>query len=301
MMAFYYAYQPIIDFFLIAIGLGYSQQIVLKAGVFSIATAGFSALGAYTTAIMVTRYGINPFFAIFCAALMGIVSAYILSLPLTKLRGAFQAIATLAFVQVVIALLLYFEDFTGGALGVTHIPRLTNTLWLLLAVGVTMYVIWAISRSKIGRVFGALREDDSVAASLGIPIKFYYALAFMISGVIGAVFGGMRSLYVFNIEPIDFGFAAMVASLTVAVLGGRNTLLGPIAGAAIMAILPEVARPLAENRGIVNGIILILVITFLPNGVGDEITYWFRRKFRKSGTIVETPAKQEATRVVTSH
>lgn len=301
MMAFYYAYQPIIDFFLIAVGLGYSQQIVLKAGVFSIATAGFSALGAYTTAIMVTRYGINPFIAIFCAALMGIVSAYILSLPLTKLRGAFQAIATLAFVQVVIALLLYFEDFTGGALGVTHIPRLTNTLWLLLAVGVTMYVVWSISRSKIGRVFGALREDDAVAASLGIPIQFYYALAFMISGVIGAVFGGMRSLYVFNIEPIDFGFAAMVASLTVAVLGGRNTLLGPIAGAAIMAILPEIARPLAENRGIVNGVILILVITFLPNGVGDEITYWFRRKFRKAGTIVETPAKQEATRVVTSH
>lgn len=281
MISFYYSNQPVIDFFLIAVGLGYSQQIALKAGVFSIATAGFSALGAYTAAILVTRYGFHPFAAIGASALMGIASAWLLSVPLARLRGAFQAIATLAFVQVVIALLLYFESFTGGALGIPNIPRMVNTGWLLLAVAVTIYVIWSINRSKIGRVFGALREDDAVAASLGIPIQFFYALAFILSGVIGAVFGGMRSLYVFSIEPVDFGFYAMVASLTVAVLGGRNTLLGPIAGAAIMAILPELARPLAENRGILNGVILILVITFLPNGVGDELVYWIRRQFRR--------------------
>lgn len=303
MMSLYFAYQPIIDFFLIAVGLGYSQQIALKAGVFSIATAGFSALGAYTAAILVTRYGVHPFAAILCAALVGIAAAYLLSLPLARLRGAFQAIATLAFVQVVIALLLYFDDFTGGALGVSNIPRVVNTGWLLLAVAVTMYVIWSIGRTRIGRVFGALREDDAVASSLGIPIQFYYALAFVLSGVIGAVFGGMRSLYVFNIEPVDFGFQAMVASLTVAVLGGRNTLLGPIAGAAIMAILPEIARPLAENRGILNGAILILVITFLPNGVGDELVYWLRRRFRRSSaaTLAKTASTKEAGRVVSAH
>jgi len=300
MIAFYYAYQPIVDFFLLAVGLGYSQQIVLRAGVFSIATAGFSALGAYTTAILVTRYGINPFISILAAAVIGVVSAYLLSLPLARLRGAFQAIATLAFVQVVIALLLYFDDFTGGALGVSNIPRVVNSGWLLLAVAVTMYVVWSVNRTKIGRVFGALREDDAVAASLGIPIQFYYALAFVLSGIIGAVFGGLRSLYVFNIEPIDFGFQAMVASLTVVVLGGRKTLLGPIAGAAIMAILPEIARPLAENRGILNGVILILVITFLPNGVGDELVYWFRRRFRRN-SAANLAKQKEAANVVAAN
>lgn len=303
MMSFYLAYQPIIDFFLIAVGLGYSQQIAFKAGVFSIATAGFSALGAYTAAILVTRYGVSPLVSVLCAAVIGAGASWLLSLPLARLRGAFQAIATLAFVQVVIALLLYFDDFTGGALGVSNIPRVVNTGWLLLAVALTMYVVWSIGRSKIGRVFGALREDDAVASSLGIPIQFYYTLAFVLSGVIGAVFGGMRSLYVFNIEPVDFGFAAMVASLTVVVLGGRNTLLGPIVGAAIMAVLPEIARPLAENRGILNGAILILVITFLPNGVGDEITYWFRRRFRRptAATLAKPATSQEAGRVVSAH
>lgn len=298
MIQLYYAYQPVIDFFLIAVGLGYSQQIALRAGVFSIATAGFAALGAYTTAILVTRYGVHPSVSIIFAGVIGILAAGLLSLPLAKLRGAFQAIATLAFVQVVIALLLYFKDFTGGALGISNIPRVMNTGWLILAVLVTMYVIWSINRTTIGRVFGALREDDAVAASLGVPVQFYYALAFAISGVIGAVFGGLRSLYVFNIEPIDFGFQAMVASLTVVVLGGRNTLLGPIAGAAIMALIPEIARPLAENRGIVNGVILILVITFLPNGVGDSLVYWLRRKFRRTAAV--TPTTKGANDVVTA-
>lgn len=282
MMSFYYSYQPLIDFFLIAVGLGYSQQLALRAGVFSIATAGFSALGAYATAILVTRYGVPVPAAILVSALVGMAVSYVLSVPLARLRGAFQAIATLAFVQVVIALLLYFESFTGGAIGISGIPRVMNTGWLLLAVLVTIYVIWSINRTSVGRVFNALRQDDSVAASLGVPIKSYYALAFVLSGLIGAVFGALRSLYVFNIEPVDFGFHAMVASLTVVVLGGRNTLLGPIAGALIMAILPELARPLAENRGILNGVILILVITFLPNGVGDELVYWLRRRLRRA-------------------
>lgn len=291
MMSFYYANQPLIDFFLLAVGLGYSQQLALRAGVFSIATAGFSALGAYATAILVTRHGVPVPFAIMIAAFVGITASYILSVPLARLRGAFQAIATLAFVQVVIALLLYFEAFTGGAIGISGIPRVMNTGWLLLAVLITIYVIWSINRTSVGRVFSALRQDDSVAASLGIPIKNYYALAFVLSGLIGAVFGSLRSLYVFNIEPIDFGFHAMVASLTVVVLGGRNTLLGPIAGALIMAVLPELARPLAENRGIVNGAILILVITFLPNGVGDELVYWFRRRMRRKNQT--TPQTQQ--------
>lgn len=298
MMSFYYANQPLIDFFLIAVGLGYSQQLALRAGVFSIATAGFSALGAYATAILVTRHGVPVPFAIMIAASVGIMASYILSVPLARLRGAFQAIATLAFVQVVIALLLYFEGFTGGAIGISGIPRVMNTGWLLLAVLITIYVIWSINRTSVGRVFSALRQDDSVAASLGIPIKNYYALAFVLSGLIGAVFGSLRSLYVFNIEPIDFGFHAMVASLTVVVLGGRNTLLGPIAGALIMAVLPELARPLAENRGIVNGAILILVITFLPNGVGDELVYWFRRRMSRK-TLTPSPKKEDKNVVVT--
>jgi branched-chain amino acid transport system permease protein len=299
---FYYAYQPIIDFFLLSVGFGYSQQIALRAGVFSIATAGFAALGAYVVAILVTRYDVPIWATVVLGMAVSGGVGFLLSLPLARLRGAFQAIATLAFVQIVLSLLLYGEDFTGGALGVTGIPRVLNTWMLLAVVAVVMYVMWSIGRTGLGRVFDALRQEESVASSLGVNIGRYHALAFILSGAIGGLFGGLQSLYVFQIEPHNFGFAFMVNVLTVVILGGRTTLLGPIMGAAIMAILPELARPLAEYRPAVNGIILILVITFLPNGVGDEIVFWFRRRktAKKAQALAAAQKEQEARDAVTS-
>lgn len=294
MIQFYFAYQPIIDFFLLAVGFGYSQQIALRAGVFSIATAGFAALGAYTVAILVTRTGTPILLSVALGVGVAGLVGFLLSIPLARLRNAFQAIATLAFVQIVLSFLLYGEEFTGGALGITGIPRVVNTWILLAAVGAVMYVMWSIGRTGLGRVFDALRQEESVAASLGVNIGRYHMLAFVLSGAIGGLFGGLQALYVFQIEPPNFGFAFMVNTLTVVILGGRTTLLGPIMGAAIMAILPELARPLAEYRPAVNGLILILVITFLPNGVGDEIVFWFRRRrhARKGGSDNGTPTKE---------
>lgn len=300
MIQFYYAYQPIIDFFLLAVGFGYSQQIALRAGVFSIATAGFGALGAYTVAILATKTGVPLFAAVLLGTVIAAAVGFLLSLPLARLRGAFQAIATLAFVQIVLSFLLYGEGFTGGALGIMGIPRAVNTGILLLVVALVMYVMWSIGRTGLGRIFDALRQEESVASSLGVNIGRYHALAFVISGAIGGLFGGLQSLYVFQIEPHNFGFAFMVNILTVVILGGRTTLLGPIMGAAIMAILPELARPLAEFRPAVNGVILILVITFLPNGVGDEIVFWFRRRRQSKAAETRANAKEAKDAVTTS-
>ncbi|WP_168193169.1 ABC transporter permease subunit [Rhodophyticola sp. CCM32] len=116
-MQFYYSYQPVIDFFLLSLGFAYSQQIALRAGVFSIGTAAFAALGGYLVAILVTRTEMPIWLVIPAGAGIGAFGGYILSIPLARLRGAFVAIATLAFVKVIIALLLYFEDFTGGGSG----------------------------------------------------------------------------------------------------------------------------------------------------------------------------------------
>lgn len=299
MIQFYYANQPIIDFFLLSIGFAYSQQIALRAGVFSIATAGFAALGAYCVAILATKSEVPIPLAVLLGTVLAGGMGLLLSIPLARLRGAFQAIATLAFVQIVLSLLLYGEGFTGGALGIVNIPRAVNTPILIVAVAVTMYVLWSIGRTGVGRVFDALRQDESVAASLGVSIRRYHALAFVLSGAIGGLFGGLQALYVFNIEPHNYGFSFMVVVLTAVVLGGRTTLLGPIMGALIMALLPEIARPLAENRPLLNGVILIVVITFLPNGVGDTLVFWLQRKFKRTRS---TPARdeKEVGRVVTS-
>ncbi|MBV0911055.1 branched-chain amino acid ABC transporter permease [Anianabacter salinae] len=299
MIQFYLAYQPIIDFFLLAVGFGYSQQIAFRAGVFSIATAGFAAIGSYCVAILATRTEVPIFMTVILATLLAAAVGGLLALPLARLRGAFQAIATLAFVQIILSLLLYGEGFTGGALGIVGIPREVNTWILLLVVAVTMYVLWNIGRSGMGRVFNALRQEESVASSLGVNIGKYHIIAFILSGAIGGLFGGLQSLYTFQIEPHNYGFAFIVNILTVVILGGRTTLLGPIMGALIMALLPEIARPLAENRQAVNGVILILVITFLPNGVGDEIVFWFRRR-KQARQQRKRASEKEARDAVTS-
>ena len=278
MIEFFLANKPVFDFFLLSLGFAYSQQIVFRAGVFSIATAGFASLGAYATAILITRYGVPIFPSLVAGTLIGGIADWLLAVPLARLRGAFQAIATLAFVQVIVSLLLYGESLTGGALGVNGIPRAVGTIWLLVAVGATMYLMWAIGRTGIGRAFDALRQEETVASSLGVSIPRYHALAFVLSGVIGGLFGGMQALYVFQIEPTQYGFHFMVVALTIVVLGGRVTLWGPIAGAAIMALIPEVARPLAENRQVIYGAILIAVIIFVPNGVGDSLVHWLRNR-----------------------
>src|SRR6185437_16076726 len=116
----------------------------------------------------------------------------------------------------------------------------------------------------IGRAFDALRQDETVAACLGVSIRRYHALAFILSGAIAGFFGGMQALYFYTVSPEQMGFAFVVSILTAIVLGGRTSLLGPVIGVAILSLLPEIARPLSENRLMLHGLILIIITIFLP-------------------------------------
>jgi branched-chain amino acid transport system permease protein len=252
--------------------------MVLRAGVFSIGSAGFACIGAYAVGILVKNQGVHPLLALLLAVLIGCVGGFLLSIPLARLRGVFQAIATLAFVQIVVSLCLYFDDLTGGPQGFNNIPKLVQTWHLLLAVAVTIYFMYVISRSSIGRAFDALRQDETVGATLGISIRKYHMIAFVLSGALAGFFGGMQSLYTYSIEPEMFGFAFLVAALTYIILGGRGTVTGPIIGAAIMSVLPELARPLADNRQFFQGALMMVMVAFMPHGVFDGLVLYLRKR-----------------------
>ena len=252
--------------------------MVLRAGVFSIGSAGFASIGAYGVGILVKNQGMNAILALLLATLMGCVGGFLLSVPLARLRGVFQAIATLAFVQIVVSLCLYFDTLTGGPQGFNNIPKLVQTWHLVLAVLVTIYFMFVISRSAIGRAFDALRQDETVGATLGISIRKYHMIAFVLSGALAGFFGGMQSLYTYSIEPEMFGFPFLVAALTYIILGGRGTVTGPIIGAAIMSLLPELARPLADNRQFFQGALMMVMIAFMPHGVFDGLVLYLRRR-----------------------
>lgn len=277
MAGFFSIYEAQFQLFLIGVGFAYSQQIVLRAGVFSIATAGFASIGAYAAAISVTRYGIHPSLSVGLAAALGGLAGALLSIPLVRLRGVYQAIATLAFVQVVMAFAFYAEGLTGGALGINRIPQVVKTWHLLLAVGVTIYLTFSIAHSGMGRAFNAIRQNEMVAATLGVSIVRYQTIAFVISGVLGGLFGGFLALQSFSVTPEHFGFGFLTAVLAYIVLGGRNSALGPLVGCAILSALPEIARPLAEFRMLVQGALMIVVMNYMPMGVVDTLQIVARR------------------------
>jgi branched-chain amino acid transport system permease protein len=190
----------------------------------------------------------------------------------------FQAIATLAFVQVVMALALYSDNLTGGAMGLNAIPNLVGTVETLVSLLLVIYLMTAISATRLGRAFEAIRQNEAVASSLGVSVNFHQALAFAISGAIAGLFGGLEAFQSFTLFPATFGFPAVIAALSYVVLGGRRSVAGPIVGAAILLALPEFSRPLADYRMALYGAILMLVIAFLPRGIVDTALLALRRR-----------------------
>ena len=163
-------------------------------------------------------------------------------------------------------------------MGLNRIPKTVGTPVLLIFASLAVYLIYSIEKSRIGRAFNAIRQDEAVAASLGISITKHQALAFAISGALAGLFGGLEAYHSYALDPNQFGFHLLITVLSYVILGGRNSVIGPIIGTAILIVLPELARPLAENRMIMYGIMLIVVINYLPKGIADTVADLFRKK-----------------------
>ncbi len=271
-------YAPLVSQAILACGFAFSQYIVLRAGVFSVATAGLASIGAYTAALLTMRLGFPPAISLVASLLVGALAGGILSIPLARLRGVFQAIATLAFVQIVLSVTLYIEPVTGGALGLNGIPHVIGTWDLMLFLAAVVYLMLALGNSSIGRAFDAARQDETVAVALGIAVVRYHALAFMLSGAIAGLTGGLYAFHRYSIVPEQFGFPLLVESLAAVVLGGRISVAGPIVGAVMLTILPELARGLAEQRYLLHGALLMVVIIYLPGGIVDTIKFRLGRR-----------------------
>ncbi len=287
------SYLPYVDAICIGSGYALSQFIALRAGLFSLGSAGFASLGAYTAAIALMRYAVPAAWAVLLGTVVATVAGVLMSVPLARLRGHFQAIATVAFVEIIVSLALHFDHFTGGPAGINGLPKLVGTWELVLFVAAVAAFFAVIERTGIGRAFGAIRQDDIVARSLGISVARYHRLAFALSAGIAGLCGGLAAFNSYTIEPQQFGFGLLTLAIGAVILGGRSSVAGPIVGTAIFVLLPELARPLSDNRFLLQGALLILVITFLPQGIVDGLR---RRRAaagsgRKGGPeIVRTPA-----------
>src|SRR6185437_10467644 len=221
---------PLFDLICIYCVLAFSQYVALRAGLFSLATAGFASVGGYAGAYLLKTAHWDPFSSGLVAVLCGTAAGLFLSLPLAKLRGAFQAIATIGFVQIMVSLTLYAQPITGGALGFNAIPKVATTGPLVLVVIAIAALLAVINRSGIGRAFDAIRQDYTVARSLGISVSRYFRYAFALSGAIGALGGCLLAYNTYSIQPDVFGFPMLVSVIAAVILGGRSMVAGPIVG-----------------------------------------------------------------------
>ncbi len=275
LLQFYAIYGSLIGFIGINALLALSMNVTLSAGMLSLGNAAFAAVGGYTAGILSVHfklpYVVSLAGGVCTAGLVGLI----IGLPVLRLRGVFLAMATLAFGEVV-RLAAVNLDITGGAEGLTGIPNVTKTWMIYLVLAGTAYFIAVLRHSRLGWGLISIREDETAAGSLGIHITYYKVVAFVIGAMIAGLAGGMYAHLNYLITPRDYGFFIAVDLLIYNIVGGLGVWYGPVLGAAMLTALPEVLRGVGVAAGPIrmgiNGLILLLVILFLPNGLASLLS-----------------------------
>ena len=246
----------------------------------SIANAAFMGIGAYASALLTMHYGVSFPVALAAGMVAPAVTAFVIGKPTLRLSGVYLAMATLAFGEVVRIAVLNAEPVTGGALGLNGIPQSTQWWHVALALVLTLALLWRLRQSKVGRAFEAIKEDETAAGLMGIDVGAHKLLAFVLGAAIAGLAGTLNAHLTFFIGPNEYGFDRAVDILTMTILGGIGGLTGPVVGAVILTLLPELLRSLKDFRLVVNGFILVLIVLFLPKGIWDpaRIRQWFGRK-----------------------
>jgi len=261
---------------IVACGL---NVIVGFAGQISLGHAAFFGIGAYTAALLATQAGLSFWAALPCVIAMSALIGLLLGIPSLRVREDFLAITTIGINFIVEAVFNNFEFF-GGALGIGGIPRValfdlklrsTEFLYLcLFFLVIVMAVCWWLTRCWAGLACFALREEEAAAASVGIsPVRFKL-LAFVIGTGMAGLGGALYAHFMRFISASDFAFPLSVSLLSMVVVGGIGTLWGPILGAFIIGVLPEVFRPLTDYRILFYTMLLLLMIRFQPGGLLGE-------------------------------
>jgi branched-chain amino acid transport system permease protein len=257
--------------------LAHSLNIITgHAGQISLGHAAFFGIGAYTSAMLYSEAGFPFWISVpMAAAVAGIVGA-LLGIPCLRVRDDFLAITTMGINFVVEAIFLYIPFF-GGAMGIggINLPKwfgreMTKPEYFILILVVFLLLLSLdrrMGRSWIGLAWASIREDEEAAGAMGVDIVRFKVLAFILGSAIAGLAGGFYAHFLTFIMPQNFGFGQSIVILSMVVFGGIGSRWGPIVGAVILGILPEVSRPIMEYRILIYGILLLGMMRFQPGGL----------------------------------
>ncbi|WP_226036651.1 branched-chain amino acid ABC transporter permease [Aquibacillus saliphilus] len=278
--------QMIAIFSLLGLGLnflfGYTGQI-------SLGHAAFYAMGAYVSVILETIVGMHFLLAWIVTILFTIVVAVIVSLPILKLKGHYLAMATIAFGLIIETFLVQWRSLTGGHDGTFIMPETILGPWLAeniyyLIVGsviISFMLLRNLTRSSIGRVHMALRDDEDAAEALGVNVLKHKVFAFALSAALAAIAGIWYAHYSMVITPEVFGVHTSIQILMLIVIGGLASNLGSILGAAFLILVPELLQEFQDATVFIYGLIVLAVLIFFPKGLAGivQLVIRFFKKF----------------------
>lgn len=258
--------------------MGYAGQV-------SLGHAAFYGIGAYTSGILTTKYGVNPWLAMLAALLFTGIVAWVVGRPTLRLRGHYLAMATLGVGIIVAVVIRQSSNLTGGPAGLPGIPSLTlfgfelksdmdvHYYYFVWAWVCLLTVLFAnIVDSRPGRALRALHDSELAAQMLGVDTAAFKVRAFVLSAAYASIAG---TLYAHSsmrfLSPTPFGFQTSIALLVMVVLGGQGTLWGPVLGAVTITLIQELLRPYADYDIIVYGLLLMFMMIVMPGGVSRAL------------------------------
>jgi len=267
---FFAVYGSLVNFIGINAILALSLYLTLSAGQLSLGNAAFASIGGYTAGILTMKLGVPFLLSVVAGSVLAGLVGLLIGLPVLRLKGVFLAIATLSFGEVVRIVVLNL-DITGGAQGLVGIPNRTKTWGIYLTLAVAGYCIARLRHSRLGWCFASIREDETAAKAMGIDTTYYKNVSFILGAILAGLAGALYAHLNYIITPREFGFSVAVDLLIFNIVGGTRVWYGPILGAVLLTALPEILRGTGITAGpirmAVNGVILLLVILFLPNGL----------------------------------
>lgn len=277
--------------------LAHSLNIITgRAGQISLGHAAFFGIGAYTSALFYTQAGLSFWLSVPLGAIFAGMIGILLGIPCLRVRDDFLAITTMGIGFVVEAVFLYIPFF-GGAMGIggINLPQWFSRemtkpeyFFLILIVFILLLLLdRKLEHSWVGLAWSSIREDEQAAEAMGVDVVRFKVMAFVLGSSIAGLAGGFYAHFLTFIMPQNFGFGQSIVILCMVVFGGIGTRWGPILGAIILGVLPEISRPIMEYRTLVYGVLLLMMMRFQPGGLLGEASIlpkMFRRiQYRPAG------------------
>ncbi|PIP38999.1 MAG: branched-chain amino acid ABC transporter permease [Desulfobacterales bacterium CG23_combo_of_CG06-09_8_20_14_all_51_8] len=274
---------------LLALGL---NMLMGYAGQISLGHAAFYGIGAYGTAIMTVHWHLSPWIALPGTILTAMLVAYIVGIPTLKLSGYYLGMGTLGFGMIVNIIFREWSSVTGGASGFVGIPTLelgpvsfaSGRSYFFLVWGfviLSFIICHRIIDSRIGRALRAIHDGEKAAAAVGVDTAKLKLQVFVLSAAFAALAGFLYAHMVFFISPETFSFISSIRMVTMVVIGGMASIWGSLLGASLLTLLPEWLQAFSEFEMVVYGLILMIVMIFLPRGLTRGLLDIYERALKK--------------------